>query len=176
VVFAPTPGLTLVVLLFLFEDDLAGQVEETLRREFHTRQERIEGGWRTYTAGLQKPEAVRAQREQLRAKGAEFFRSHLPGAFASDLNRELPACEVMTTARARPFEQPEERRSPGWLDYLRVLGLNRGHDAWHADDLPGFRLELPGGFSLNPPVGPVKGPVKGRGCPPKRSRRSQGRM
>lgn len=115
VVLSPTPALPLIVIFFVFDDELAGRVERSLRKRYATQAERLsDSGWRLHTPANLKLDKVVAQRRELREVGQSFFRSHLPGLFSADADGELPACEVFTTAKPKPFtpEQENEAQSP----------------------------------------------------------------
>jgi hypothetical protein len=148
-VLAPTPALTVFVLFCVFEDVPAGAIEVILRETFQTEQERFDTGWRTHTAANRKLDALRAERQRLRECAGDFLRSHLPGAFTLDLERELPACEVVTTTIRRPFERSKADlrtlHHPFWM-----LGFDHETGAWRSEDMAGFSLHLPNGFSRSP--------------------------
>jgi Tn3 transposase DDE domain len=145
-----TSAVTVVVLFFVFDDDLGLLIDRVLRKPYVSFGERVDRGWVIHTAANQRLDAAAAARRQLRNTAAGFFRDHLPGAFARDLGRDLPACEVMTAAAWRPLWQPAHDPGGRATGYGWLLGMNSDTEAWEDEHLAGFRLQLPSAMSRTP--------------------------
>lgn len=147
----PTPALTVLVPFFAFEDEPASSVERVLRERTRSEGRRIDLGWVVDSVNNVRLDRVAQVRSRLRALGGDFLSEHLPGAFATDLDAEPPACEVVTTKRWDPLD-PGRRRDEqhGALSYLWAVGLESPLRGWTASGFDGWRLELPDGWTRSP--------------------------
>lgn len=140
----PTPALTVLVLFFAFDDEPASRVEGVLREPTLSDGRRIGGGWVIDSVPNVRLDRVAQVRWQLRALGGDFLSEYLPGAFATDLDAEHPACEVLTTKRWDPLDPDRGRdEQQGALSYLWAVGLESPLRGWTASGFDGWRLELP---------------------------------
>jgi len=147
----PTPALTVLVLFFAFEDEPASRVEGVLRERTLSEGRRVDDGWVIDSVPNVKLDRVAHVRSQLRGLGGNFLSEYLPGAFATDLDAEQPACEVLTTKRWDPLDPDsgrDEERSA--RSYLWAVGLERPLRGWTASEFDGWRLELPDTWTRSP--------------------------
>lgn len=147
----PTPALTVLVLFFAFEDEPASRVEDVLREPTRSAGRPVCGGWVIDSVPNLRLDHVAHTRRRLRALGSDFLSEHLPGAFATDLEGERPACEVLTTKRWDPLDPARGRdQQRSALSYLGAVGLESPLDGWTASGLDGWRLELPDSYTRSP--------------------------
>jgi hypothetical protein len=139
-----TPSLTVLVIQFVFTDQVAQDFDTPMRRSYETYARKQGPRFTAYiTPGSQKQDAMLASRRAIRDHCGYWFRSNLPGVFSSGLiETGLPSCEFITTRLTKPFE-----REPSWSwdHYMRRLGLEGDWDTWRSDELPGLGLRLPRG-------------------------------
>lgn len=142
--YSLTSSITCIVIGFILDKKYSGRLDESLRRKRQTFLEPlIRGGYRLPGPASQKATNIRAIRADLRESAANWFRTHLPGIFASGLlEDEFPTCEFVTLRKARPFpkEGEQNREEEEWL---RLLDIDSDIDAWVADDLPGLKFTWP---------------------------------
>lgn len=136
-----TPALTLIVLFFAFEDDVARSVENGLRIPIRSEGRRTANGWTVDTVANRRQDDVVEARMTLRRLAGRFFADHLPGAFSTDLAVEHPACEVVTTSLWDPAEL--ETRTSKEMGYLRTLGIAGSLNVCRSESMDGWTLDLP---------------------------------
>jgi hypothetical protein len=99
-----TSSLTVWVACFEWDDYWTDALDRIARTDYSTAIIPTRTGHRSYDPFLLKRlEATRARRN-MRRRVASWLTDRLPGAFA-DLGAQLPALDVITSARSRPFEQ-----------------------------------------------------------------------
>ena len=132
-----TPTTTFAVFHFVFDETVAGQLDQLLRERYATRGER-HGAWTSIIdVRIQKRAAIDSYRRQLRRSCSDWVKSRLPGAFA-DGARELAACELITEA-VWPFYEEQ-------VGYPTVHGMLPWQTDWNAWDQRGsqcFRVFEP---------------------------------
>ena len=132
------PGLVGVVLQFVLKDDPARCLESELRCDRKTFARPHGRGWSFITPFHQKTQGCQEAREALRQACASWFRSHLPGFFASLGDQaHFPTGEFIMFEKGQPYLRLPNR---GWADYLRILQMDHDFDAWYSKSLPGIRL------------------------------------
>jgi hypothetical protein len=137
-----TPSATVLVIQFVFTDQVAQAFDASLRRTYETFPQVRNPRFTAYiTPGDQKQDAMLTARRAIRGRCADWFHSNLPGVFSSGLNAGgFPSCEFITTQVAVPFEREPLVRPD---NYMFRLGLASDFGAWQTDNLPGLRLRLP---------------------------------
>lgn len=136
-----SPGLTLLIGLFGFDEATSARVDGVLRTDFRSTPEGSLRNWTLESVSNLKIDAVASERRKLLDLAGHFIQANLPGAFSTDLGRPLPACEIITTEKLKPFKG---RTKPGRCDYAWVLGFDHSLHAWKSGQLTGFRFTLPG--------------------------------
>jgi hypothetical protein len=142
--YSMTSSITCIVIGFILDKKYSGRLDESLRRKRQTVLEPLTGGgYRLPGPTSQKVTDIRAIRTELRESAANWFRTHLPGIFASGLlEDEFPTCEFMTLRKARPFPKESERNSEE-DEWLRLLDIDRDINAWVADGMLGLKFVWP---------------------------------
>ena len=139
-----TSSITCIVIGFILDEKYSGRLDEFLRRKRQTVLEPLTGGgYRLLGPASQKTADIRAIRAELRESAANWFRTHLPGIFASGLlEDEFPTCEFVTLRKARPFPKEVEREREA-QEWLRLLDIDNDIHAWEAHRLPSLRFAWP---------------------------------
>jgi hypothetical protein len=142
-IFSVTSSMTCIVMGFLLDEEYSLRVDQALRRNYGTRLERRQRGYRIHDPSSQKKTAVRAIRACTRELATNWFRAHLPGLFSSGiLDGEFPTCEFMTLRVGRPFPQREEGAARP-EEYLHILEIDHDWDAWAYRAAPGLKFAWP---------------------------------
>jgi hypothetical protein len=136
-IFALTSAVTCLVINFVFDEHYANQFELILRRRHQSTIKKAPRGYSIYQPTHLKTDEVANLRRQLVDLALEWFRKNVPGLFCSGPadQKDLPTCEFVTLTRAEPFPKPEEK-----ADYLHVLQLEAGLEAWHFENIAGLKL------------------------------------
>ena len=142
--YSLTSSITCIVLCFILDENCSGRFDEALRRRRKTVLERIPGGgYRVQSPPHQKIADIQAIRTEMRASAANWFRTQLPGLFASGIMEgEFPSCEFVTLCKAQPFPKQDEEDHEA-KEWLSLLDMDYDMDAWLADDLPGLKFAWP---------------------------------
>jgi hypothetical protein len=141
VLWAISPGLTVLTAQFVFDDEQAVVLDNLLRRTYETRVTLTEGGWRIHDPRGAKRAAVFEARRELRARCGNWLSETMPGAFASGaLGGDWPAIDVITATSFEPFD---DSRRTGRADYRDIARLLGGLEVYESPQLEDLRLALP---------------------------------
>jgi hypothetical protein len=135
------PGMTQLVLQFVFDEPTAITLNGPLRDKYRSYITKLDKGYRFINPTHQKHEAVECLRRSLKKRCWEWVTERLPGVFASGLlDGMFPTAEFITLNESDPFNESssEERRS-----YLKVLDLSYSPYVWASKDLKGLFISLP---------------------------------
>jgi hypothetical protein len=142
--YSLTSSITCIVMCFILDEKYSGRFDERLRHKYKTVLEPIAGGgYRLLNPPWQKTAAIQAIRAEMRAAVANWFRTQLPGLFASGIiEDEFPTCEFVTLHKAQPFPNKDEgdQASKEWLS---LLDMDHGFYAWLAEKSPGLKFVWP---------------------------------
>jgi len=132
-----TPSVTVLVIQFVLDDEAAGSFDRLSRElEFKAQARQTRDGVSVKTPDQVKEGALLELRRELRGRGSEWIKEHLPGAFSAGLGGyDMPTAELVTTELALPFSRAEQA-----FDYLSFAGLGWDPIHWCSSDLPGWRL------------------------------------
>jgi hypothetical protein len=142
--YSLTSSITCIVICFILDENCSGRFDEALRRKRKTVLEHIPGGGYSFPGPPhQKTTDIQAIRNEMRASVANWFRTQLPGVFASGImDDEFPSCEFVTLRKAQPFPKQDED-DHGAKEWLSVLDMDNDWNVWVADDLPGLKFAWP---------------------------------
>ena len=147
-----TSSLTCIVMAFVLDEMQNRCYEEILRTNRKTYADRLSHRrTRFVQPEHQKKREVSRFRATIREHAADWFRTHLPGIFSTDiLAGEFPTCEFLTLRSMVPFptNNSSDQKASRWL---HLLGLDPGSNAWQADELTGLKFAWPqtGGLGTN---------------------------
>jgi hypothetical protein len=147
--YSLTSSITCIVMCFIFDEKYSGRFDETLRQKYETVLEPIAGGglfgggYHVFSPRSQKKAAIQASRVEMRSSAANWFRTQLPGLFASGIMEdEFPTCEFVTLRKAQPFPKRDEGDHEP-KEWLSLLDMDYGIDAWLAENSPGLKFAWP---------------------------------
>jgi hypothetical protein len=137
---SPVPSLTVCVLEFVLDETRRRGIQDVLESEFRSKMPRLDGGTQIHSPKNLKQDALKASRTAARDSCAQWFRDHLPGAFAGGLAGGLfPTLELLITTSAEPFRM--EGPDNPW--YMWALNLESATDAWINPSIPELVLQMP---------------------------------
>ena len=137
------PSVTFALFQFVLTAPLDCAVENGLRRRYESFAEHIPGGYIVHSPTNQRIQAVRQARLSLLDSCTEWVATHFPGFFSrthTSARRTFPTCELITLKEQCAFEVD---RSLAPSDYRRIIGIDRGIDAWESSEISGLRLGQP---------------------------------
>ena len=142
--YSLTSSITCIVIAFVLDETQNRRFEQALRRKRQTYTTPLRGsGYRIVKPASQKEADIRALRAEMREFAAGWFRSHLPGLFASgNLMGEYPTCEFLTLRDALP-SPPCSTRDHTKDKWLRILDIDNDFHAWEAEELSGLKFVWP---------------------------------
>jgi hypothetical protein len=141
--YSLTSSITCIVLCFILDENCSGRFDEALRRKRKTVLERIPGGGYRLPGPPLKDSRHSGYSSEMRASAANWFRTQLPGLFASGIMEgEFPSCEFLTLRKALPFPNLD-KGDPEAKDWLSVLNMDHDTYVWLADDPPGLKFAWP---------------------------------
>ncbi|GEM_PF-2698205 len=139
-----TSSLACIVIGFVYDENKRNCFERELKKDRQTFFQNIpKGGYTILTPDAQKVRSVRDVRTQLRTEAFNFFRSCLPGLFASGvLLHEFPTCEFLLLHEMAESSGDENgaSRIPKWHN---ILGIDDDHHIWDAMWLEGLSFTWP---------------------------------
>jgi len=148
-----TPGLQAILACFYLTDSAQTLLQEVLTTDRQTEAVELEGGSILFSSpSQQKTDDLLLTRQAVRSSGAEWMGRNIPGVFTSCVSSRCntPACDFVTTRNRVPFARYAKKRHEGSAfvdDYMSIMRMEGDWDAWASDELPGFHLGLPGGFT-----------------------------
>lgn len=132
------PGITLLILRFDLDDEHVECLTRVLRQSFGTSVSPIKGRPGAHsirTPEATKAEAVRSQRETIRASAASWITTRTPGVFANLEGVDFPAWDLLLTETDSLSELTGQKEM-----WRYVLGLGPGAEIWRSADLDGLSL------------------------------------
>lgn len=137
--FSISSSLSCIVVTFNAARDVEGRYEHIARASLSTELRRTKRGFSIIDPRSRKRQAIGQARDDFRRNILKWFKTNLPGAFATSGNLELlPTCELLFLDGIRTQEDPPTRNL--WIDYL---GLDYGGGDWTSSNLPGLRFAHP---------------------------------
>lgn len=137
--FSISPSLSCIVVTFSVEREAESRYERFARAPMNTELCRTKRGCSIHEPRSRKRRAITESREGFRSDILHWFKTNLPGAFATSGNLELfPTCELLFLDGLRTHEDSATRDL--WSEYL---GLHHGGEDWICSDLPGLRFTHP---------------------------------
>lgn len=137
---SPVPSLTVCVVEFVLDETRRRGIQDVFETEFRSKLTRHNRGTRIHSPKNLKQEALKIARTAARDSCAQWFRDHLPGAFAGGLAGGLfPTLELLTTTSAKPFRI----KGPDSPWYTWALSLESTTDAWTNPSIPELVLQMP---------------------------------
>lgn len=137
---SPVPSLTVCVVEFRLDDPKRDAIQAVLDTDFQSQVTKIGRRTQFHTPKNLKQEQLKVTRRELRDSCAQWFRDHLPGAFAHGLAGQLfPTVELLTTTAAKPLRMEREQKA----FYTWALNLEWPMDAWVNSELPDLILQMP---------------------------------
>lgn len=140
------PSITILVAQFLLKDELALVPDRTLRRSYTTYMQPRDGlSFTVMTPEQQKEKAYEEAIDYARRTCADWLVRVVPGLFALEGSDAFPDLLAITTQERGPHTRRErEEGKPGWLDWMRVAGLESAWNVMQSDEIPGWHLALDG--------------------------------
>ncbi len=148
-----TPGLQALLACFYLTDSAQTLLQEALSKDRQTEAVELEGGVISYhSPSHQKATDLLLIQQAVRSSAAAWMGRNIPGVFTSCESSQynIPGCDFVTARNRVPFARYAKKRHKGSAfveDYMRIMRMEGDWDAWASDELPGFRLGLPGGFA-----------------------------
>ena len=143
-IYCLTSSITCVVVAFVLDESQNNRFEQALRCKRKTYIKPIpKRGHSIIGPEIQKENAIKEIRLQLRQLVSEWFRTYLPGFFASkNLNQEYPTCELLTLLNSLPCPSRENRNKTNDT-WLHILDIHDDFTAWQSDSLNGLKFVWP---------------------------------
>ena len=130
------PGITLLIFRFDLDDKNVECLTRVLRQPFGTSVSPIKGRPGAHsirTPEATRAEAVRSQREAIRASAAGWIAARTPGVFSNLEGVDFPAWDLLLTETDSLSEQTREKEM-----WRYVVGLGPGAEVWKSVDLDGL--------------------------------------
>lgn len=141
-----TSSLTLVSILFIFDDQTAGALKKPFGGTFKTKMKYRAPIWNskgaTYIdAVVQKKQAIQKERDAIHANLHKWFRQNLPGYFSSLGTNEFPTVDLITSHLYEQSPEEETRRKEHYTDLLFDYSV----EVWKSKTDTNLELRLPWG-------------------------------
>ena len=142
--YSVTSSITCVVVTFIFDESQNNRFETVLRRKRQTNIIPDRGNrYAIIRPQSQKSADIREIRSEMRKLVSNWFRSHLPGLFASgNLKGEYPTCEFFTLNDSFPCPSTSNHNDANTI-WLRILDIHDDYAAWQSDSLNGLKFVWP---------------------------------
>ena len=139
--FSITSSLACVIMMFRLQEEFATGFDTALRTDRETYYTELSSHTRAiHDPRVQKIDHIRQIRNEMRRTVSKWFSTNLPGLFSSGLlEGEMPTCELVTLRETAPCPS-RDQPAP---NFLRLLGLASGFDAWSSIHLPGLKFRSP---------------------------------
>ena len=136
--FSINSSLACVIMMFRLQEDFATGFDTALRTERQTYYTELPSHARAiHEPEMQKIDHIRRIRDEMRSTVTKWFSTNLPGLFSSGLlEGEMPTCEFVTLRKTDPCPSTDQSAP----DFLRLIGLYSGFDAWSSVHLPGLKF------------------------------------
>jgi len=137
------PSTTILACRFIPKDDLANSIENPLRENYSTYNEKTKNGYRIIDVLHQKKDAVVLAREYLKNLCTSWLAENFPGLFSSGYpDGNFPVCELITFKKHAPYKKIHGN---SYDNFLSMLDLADDFDAWQSNELEGIFLQLANG-------------------------------
>lgn len=134
-----TSSLTLMVASFEWDNWWREELDRIAKTDYETQFVPASGGgFVQYDPFSYKQLQARYERRRMHKHVASWLTDRFPGAFR-ELNANLPTLDVITSARARPFQEEPPLTT---FDYREALSLERLFPIAESNTLPGWRVAL----------------------------------
>ena len=139
--FSITSSLACIIMMFRLQEEFATGFDTALRTDRETYYTELSSHSRAiHDPRVQKIDHIRQIRNEMRRTVSKWFSTNLPGLFSAGLlEGEMPTCEFVTLRETAPCPSTD-KPAP---DFLRLLGLDSGFDAWSSIHLPGLKFSSP---------------------------------
>ena len=136
--FSITSSLACIIMMFRLQEEFATGFDTALRTDRQTYYTELSSHSRAiHEPEMQKIDHIRQIRDEMRSTVTKWFSTNLPGLFSSGLlEDEMPTCEFVTLRETAPCPSTDQSAP----DFLRLLGLDSGFDAWSSIHLPGLKF------------------------------------
>jgi len=141
--FSMTPSLICIVIGFVFEEEMSGQFDKTLRQDRQTDTVPSERGYTIFYPERLKAKEINRQRNSIKRLAFDWLKSNLPGIFCSGLlDADIPICEYSQLKSKKPFPQSSDfdREVDG---YLAPLQFDSDFDAYEQTEHPSLKFRWP---------------------------------
>lgn len=137
-IFQPTPSTTILICQFFLEDELAGILEEVLKKYYTTHLQKNKKSASFITPSNQKKDSINLNLEFLNSVCSDWLKENFSGLYASDFIEEShPVCNLITLEKNTPFSKDGH-----YNDYLSILNLKQSYDNWICKEFEGLYLSF----------------------------------
>ena len=146
--FSVTSSLACIIMMFRLQEESATGFDTALRTDRETYCTEFSSHSRAiHDPRVQKIDHVRQIRDEMRSTVTQWFSMNLPGLFSAGLlEGEMPTCEFVSLRETEPCPNIDQSAP----DFLGLLGLRSGIDAWSSVHLPGLKFS-PSSWDLSVP-------------------------
>ena len=138
--YSVSTSLTALVVCFVFADEYSESAYRLLQEKRQTQSIPNGDSYTIREPAGQKQDDIGRLRTDVSTSIAEWFREQFPGIFSSGLLKgKTPTCEFLTTRQATPFPTRSEREDLPH-EFMRLLDIGYGLDAWKLSDDAGLRF------------------------------------
>lgn len=140
--YSVTPSLICIVVCFAYDEQSSNMFERALRTDRHTYATRAGSTTKFHQPWQQKSNEIGNLRAGISSELLSWFSENLPGLFSSGLlDGNIPTCELVTFQKGNPFPSLSEANGQP-PDYLALLGMSHGIEAWSSDNIPGLKFSV----------------------------------
>lgn len=140
-IFQPIPSTTILICQFIFQEELANNVEKALRKNYKTFIQKNKKSVSFIGPRNQKTDAVKLELEFLNSICSEWIKENFLGLYSSSfINENHPVCNLITLKKNIPFEKNDDTNH--YNSYLSILNLNNEYDGWIDKEQNGLYLSI----------------------------------
>ena len=140
-IFQPIPSTTILICQFIFQDELACNIEKILRKEYKTYLQENKKSVSFISSENQKRNAIKLELEFLNSICSNWLKENFNGLYSSTfINENHPVCNLITLKKNTPFEKNDDTNH--YNSYLSILNLNNEYDGWIDKEQNGLYLSI----------------------------------
>lgn len=140
-IFQPIPSTTILICQFIFQDELACNIEKVLRKEYKTYLQENKKSVSFIRPENQKRNAIKLELEFLNSICSNWLKENFNGLYSySFINENHPTCHLITLEKNIPFEKNDDTRH--YNSYMSILNLNNIYDGWIDKKQNGLYLSI----------------------------------
>ncbi|MFW6047180.1 MAG: hypothetical protein ACOCP4_05290 [Candidatus Woesearchaeota archaeon] len=135
------PSTTILACQVRLNELKTKSLQEPVKKNYTTYEEKINRGYRIHDALSQKINAVNRTKYNLKKSAVSFIYENFPGLFSEELNIEdFPSVNLITFQETNLHEKIKNHKHG---DFISVIGIEPEYFAYENKKLPGLILQFP---------------------------------